>query len=68
MWSGQDMQMLNWVDESSSTSMDYKDPEKMKRADWGAKTLNLSPFVKDLATTATDGKIMATAYIYLVTN
>ena len=67
-WAGESIALPDWVENSSATAMEFRDVQKMSRADWGEKTLNLAPFVMDLAAVATRGRTMGSAYIYLVKN
>ncbi len=63
---GNDLLLPPWVAASSSSSMDFNNAVKRKEPGWGQKTLNLLPFVRGLASAATEQNPLAIAYIYLV--
>ena len=63
-----DIELPAWVDNSSSTNAQFNDPANLQRANWGERTLNLKPFLREVATAALKGTVMATAYFYVVGN
>ncbi len=65
---GNDLVLPPWIASSSATSMDFNKDVRQNQSNWGQKTLNLLPFVRGLASTATDRSAIAVAYIYLVAN
>ena len=63
-----DVKLPPWVDQSSATNAEFDSPENLKSAKWGEKTLNLKPFLRELATKAVAGTTIATAYVYVVSD
>ena len=60
-----DLSIPGWVADSSAASGDFNEMLAKGDKDWGRKTLNLLPLVRDLLSSATHGNPLGSVYFYI---